>query len=71
MSSEKCRDGFEFACDACGNELSPPRLGRGSESRSWHECWELAKEKGWCAVKVKSKSGKDDWEHRCPACSGK
>ena len=71
MSSERTSDGFEFSCDKCGEVHKPPRLGRGSDGRSWHEAWELAKADGWRAIKVRSGTGKDEWEweHACRECS--
>lgn len=69
MTSAPVKDGFRFQCDDCGEEWIPPRLGRGSDSPDWHDCWERAKSAGWRAVKVRSKTGKDDWEHRCPSCN--
>ena len=63
MTSTRAKDGFEFSCDVCGEVWTPPRLGRGSEARDWKECWEIAKENGWRAIK----SG-EGWEHRCSDC---
>jgi hypothetical protein len=68
MTSIPIAGGFLFQCDECGAEWKPPRLGRGSAERDWHECWADAKDDGWRAVKVKSKSGKEEWENRCPNC---
>jgi hypothetical protein len=67
-TARETRDGFGFECDKCGEEWTPPRLDRGSEPRDFRESFELAKEAGWRAVKVKSRSGKEDWEHRCSEC---
>jgi hypothetical protein len=64
MTSQRVRDGFEFACDVCGQVWTPPALGRGSEARDFQESWQEAKREGWRAVK----SGGGEWEHRCPEC---
>lgn len=72
MSSAKHSNGVEFSCDDCGEvieppRLGPPRLGRGSELRSFAESWELAKEQGWRAIKT-TQGGRETWIHRCPNC---
>jgi hypothetical protein len=63
MSTQDTKDGVE-----CEAEWKPPRLGHGSAPRDFLGCLEMAKEDGWRTFKVKSKSGKDDWQHRCPDC---
>jgi hypothetical protein len=65
MSVEKCRDGFIFACDECGETIKPPRS---TGAISFQDCLEIAKEKGWRAIRVHSKTGGIDWEHRCNHC---
>ena len=71
MNSQRIRVGFEFTCDCCGQVWEPPRLGIGSSSRDFCESWDLAKEDGWRAVKVRSRAvGRtEDWEHRCVDCA--
>lgn len=68
MTAFNTADGTAFMCDECETEWRTPKLGRGSVSRDFLESLESAKEDGWKAVKVKSRTGKDDWQHRCPDC---
>ncbi len=65
MSVERHPSGFQFICDACGQYVNPPRS---TEALSFQESLDLAKEKGWRAVQVHSKTGGKDWEHRCSSC---
>jgi len=65
MSAEKCRDGFAFICDECGESIKPPHS---TGALSFADSLDLAKEKGWRAVQVHSKTGGKDWEHLCPTC---
>ncbi len=64
MTASKTKDGFEFCCDSCGEIIDPPKLGRGSEPRDFHESWADAKAKGWRAVK----DSRGEWCHECPTC---
>lgn len=68
MSEQKVASGFAFTCDCCGAEWFPAKLGRGSASRDFDESLADAKEDGWRAVKVRSRTGKEEWEHRCHQC---
>lgn len=63
MTSSQERNGFAFECNACGEVIDPPTLGRGSAPRDFQESWTEAKAKGWVA----RKSG-NDWQHICPDC---
>lgn len=67
MSTERHNNGgTTFVCDSCGQYINPPRS---TERLEFRDCWELAKDKGWRAVKVPSRvRGQDDWEHRCGEC---
>ncbi len=65
MSVEKVPGGFAFSCDECGAVVKPPRS---TEPLGFQDCLDLAKEKGWRALSVASKTGGKDWEHRCPDC---
>jgi hypothetical protein len=64
MTSQLTKDGFEFSCDACGEVWSPPKLGRGSAPRDFHESWEEAKSAGWRTIQNK----RGEWEHLCSNC---
>lgn len=69
MTSERTSDGHAFCCDKCGDVLDPPKLGRGSAPRDWHESWEEAKRLGWKASKGPPRNGRDgEWRHHCPTC---
>lgn len=68
MATENTRYGVAFTCDCCGAEWLPPRPPIGMPKRDFEECLDLVKEEGWRSVPVKSKSGKTDFEHRCPEC---
>ena len=69
MSTHDTEDGVAFVCDKCEKELLPPRLGRGSATPDFRECLTVAREKGWRAFPVPSRSGKTDWQHHCPECT--
>lgn len=69
MSFEKDKSGYEFTCDACGEVKKPPRFGAGSAKADFLDCWDECKREGWRAVKVKSRTGSEEWEHRCPECA--
>jgi len=69
MTAYDTRDGVAFMCDECGEEWKPPRLGHGSEVPDFRECLTQAKDDGWRAIPVPSRSGKTDWQHRCRDCN--
>jgi hypothetical protein len=68
MSTQDTKDGVAFVCDECEAEWTPPRLGRGSAVPNFRECLNMAKEAGWRAIPVPSRSSKTDWQHKCPGC---
>jgi hypothetical protein len=53
----------------CGETRSPPKLNSGSKLWEISQSWQLATLDGWRAVKVVSRAGKEDFEHRCRDCA--